>query len=75
MQPTAIGPFQFGVSIARIQRQHVPSPVPSASQPSKPRNVEDANGVRELSRQIATEMLSMKGFIGLLGVTLSRSHC
>jgi steroid delta-isomerase-like uncharacterized protein len=70
VQPTAIGPFQFGVS-TRVSNGSSAKPGAFSITAIAPRNVEDANGIREMSRQIATEMLSMKGFIGFLGVTLA----
>ena len=70
VQPTSIGPFQFGIS-TRVSTGSATKPGAFSITAITPRSPEDANGIRELSRQIATEMLSMKGFIGWVGVTLA----
>jgi steroid delta-isomerase-like uncharacterized protein len=70
VQPTSIAPFSFGVS-TRAWAGSMAKPGAFSITALKSRSPEDANGVREQSRQIATEMLSMKGFIGFLGVTVA----
>jgi steroid delta-isomerase-like uncharacterized protein len=69
-QPTAIGPFSFGTAV-RASTGSTAKPGAFSVTVLKARSLEDENGVRELSRQVATEMLSMKGFIGWVGVTIA----
>ena len=69
VQPTSIGPFSFGVA-TRAWNGSTTRPGAFSITALQARSPEDADGVRELSRAIATEMLSMNGFIGFLGVTV-----
>jgi steroid delta-isomerase-like uncharacterized protein len=69
VQPASIGPFTFGTSV-RASAGSTARPGAFSITALKSRSPEDANGVREFSRQIAAEMLSMKGFIGWVGVTV-----
>jgi steroid delta-isomerase-like uncharacterized protein len=69
VQPTAIGPFSFGTA-ARASAGSLAKPGAFSVTVLRSRGLEDENGVRELSRKIATEMLSMKGFIGWVAVTI-----
>jgi steroid delta-isomerase-like uncharacterized protein len=69
-QPKAVGPFSFGTAV-RASAGSTAKPGAFSVTVLKARSLEDENGVRELSRQIATEMLSMKGFIGWVGVTIA----
>jgi steroid delta-isomerase-like uncharacterized protein len=70
VQPSSIGPFNFGVS---VQASSGRSSKPGAFSVTviSPRNIEDETRIRELSREIAIEMLSMKGFIGWMGMTVA----
>jgi hypothetical protein len=70
VQPESIGPFAFGTAV-RASTGSRSKPGAFSVTVIAPRSVEDANNIRELSRQIATEMLSMKGFIGWVGVTVA----
>ena len=70
VQPKAIGPFSFGIS-TRASAGSTAKPGAFSVTVLKSKSPEDENAVRELSRQIATEMLSMKGFIGWVGVTIA----
>jgi steroid delta-isomerase-like uncharacterized protein len=70
VQPTAIGPFSFGVS-TRASAGSTAKPGAFSITALKSRSLQDTNGVREFSREIAVEMLSMKGFIGWVGVTVA----
>ena len=65
VQPTAIGPFTFGVA-TRAWSGKTGKPGAFSITALHARGPDDVNGVREQSRLIATEMLSMKGFIGLV---------
>jgi Predicted ester cyclase len=70
VQPTSIGPFQFGIS-TRVSKGSATRPGAFSITAITPRNAEDQNLIREMSRQVATEMLAMKGFIGWVGVTVA----
>jgi len=70
VQPTSIGPFQFGIS-TRVSKGSATRPGAFSITAITPRNAEDQNLIREMSRQVATEMLSMKGFIGWVAVTVA----
>ena len=67
VQPTAIGPFTFGTAV-RASAGSTAKPGAFSITAFHARGPDDAKGVGEQSRQIATEMLSMKGFIGYVGV-------
>jgi steroid delta-isomerase-like uncharacterized protein len=70
VQPSSIGPFSFGTAV-RASAGSAVKPGAFSITALKTRNAEDQSGVQELSRQVAAEMLSMKGFIGWVGVTIS----
>ena len=70
VQPSAIGPFSFGTAV-RASAGSTAKPGAFSITALRTRNAEDENRVRELSRQVAAEMLSMKGFIGWVGVTIA----
>ena len=70
VQPHAIGPFTFGTSV-RVSTDRPTRPGAFSVTAIAPRSDEDANNIREMSRQIAVELQSMKGFIGWVGVTLA----
>jgi len=65
VQPKAIGPFTFGVS-SRASGGSTARPGAFSITALRARDAADENGVRELSRQVATELLGMKGFIGFV---------
>ena len=67
VQPTAIGPFTFGTATRSWGGSRAKPGAFSITALHK-RHAEDEKGVSDLSRQIAMEMLSMKGFIGFVGV-------
>ena len=69
VQPDSLGPFSFGTSV-RASAGSTARPGAFSVTVLKSRSLEDTNGVREFSRQIAVEMLSMKGFIGWVGATV-----
>jgi steroid delta-isomerase-like uncharacterized protein len=70
VQPASIGPFTFGTAV-RASAGSTARPGGFSITALKTQNAEDDNRVRELSRQVAAEMLSMKGFIGWVGVTIA----
>ena len=70
VQPSSIGPFSFGTAV-RASAGSTLKPGAFSITALKTQNAEDENRVRELSRQVAAEMLSMKGFIGWVGVTIA----
>lgn len=69
VQPKAIGPFTFGIA-TRAWGGSAAKPGAFSITALQSRHAADEEAVREQSRQIAAEMLSMKGFIGFLGVTV-----
>jgi heme-degrading monooxygenase HmoA len=69
VQPKAIGPFTFGTAV-RAWGGASGKPGAFSITALHARSPEDQKGVSEQSRQIATEMLSMKGFLGFVGVTV-----
>jgi steroid delta-isomerase-like uncharacterized protein len=70
VQPTSVGPFQFGVAV-RVSSTGNTRPGAFSITAIAPRDAADENNIREFSRQIAAEMPTMKGFIGWLGVTIA----
>ena len=69
VQPTAIGPFAFGNS-ASVRSGRLDRPGAISVTKLEARDDADAEAVRQLSRQIATDMLGMDGFIGFVGATV-----
>ena len=69
MQPKAIGPFTFGTIDSYLGRLHGAAGAFSITA-LRARDADDENGVREMSRQVATELLGMKGFIGFVAATV-----
>src|SRR5688572_25566967 len=69
VQPSSLGPFSFGTA-ARAYAGSTARPGAFSITALRTKDAEDDNRVRELSRQVAAEMLSMKGFIGWVGVTI-----
>jgi steroid delta-isomerase-like uncharacterized protein len=70
VQPASVGPFQFGVA-ARVSNNSDAKPGAFSITAIAPRDAADENNIRQFSRQVAAEMLSMKGFIGWVGVTIA----
>ena len=70
VQPHAIGPFQFGYAVrAASDSQKVAGAVSLTWLDS--RSEEEAQQVRELTRQIVAELTKAPGFIGWLGVVIA----
>lgn len=69
VQPKAIGPFIFGTSV-RAWTGASAKPGAFSITALHARGPEEQQRVAEQGRQIATEMLSMKGFLGFVGVTV-----
>ena len=69
VQPKAIGPFGFGIS-TRVSSSSKATPGAFSITCLEIRTAEEQQQVREASRKIATEMLSMPGFISWLGATV-----
>jgi len=69
VQPTSIGPFSFGVATRAASGSRA-KPGAFSITVLQAQNAQDENSVREASRQIVTEMLSMKGFISWVGATV-----
>ena len=70
VQPTSVGPYQFGVAVRVATDSHT-KPGAFSITAITPHDTAEENRIREFSRQIAAEMLSMKGFIGWVGVTIA----
>ena len=70
VQPTSIGPFQFGIS-ASVSAGNQTRPGAFSITAITTRSAEDENNIREYSRRIAAELPSLKGFIGWVGVTVA----
>jgi steroid delta-isomerase-like uncharacterized protein len=70
VQPTSAGPFQFGIS-ARVSANGNTKPGAFSITAITPHDPAEENRIRAFSRQVAAEMLSMKGFIGWVGVTVA----
>jgi steroid delta-isomerase-like uncharacterized protein len=67
VQPSVLGPFAFGYAIA-VQSGKRSQPGAFSITSLQVRSEEEANRTREYSRQIATEMLKMPGFLGWTGM-------
>ena len=70
VQPTSIGPFQFGIS-SRVSAGTTTKPGAFSITAITTRNAEDENNIRQYSRQIAAGLPSLKGFIGWVAVTVA----
>lgn len=70
VQPTAVGPYQFGNAV-RVSTNSNTKPGAFSITAIAPHDADEENRIREFSRQVAVEMLSMKGFIGWVGVTIA----
>jgi steroid delta-isomerase-like uncharacterized protein len=69
LQPKELGPFTFGTAV-RVWGGKNAKPGAYSITALQARSAEDAAGVTEQSRQISMELLSMKGFLGNVGVTV-----
>ena len=69
VQPKAIGPFTFGTSI-RASTGKTATPAAFSITWIEVRTAEEQAAVRESSRKIAEEMLTMPGFISWVGTTV-----
>lgn len=69
VQPKAIGPFEFGIS-TRVSTGKQATPGAFSITWLEARNDEEKEAVRVSGRKVATEMLSMPGFIGFVGATV-----
>lgn len=69
VQPASVGPFQFGIS-TRVSTNSAARPDALSVTAITPRDAQDESRIREMSRRIAAEMPSMKGFIGWIGATV-----
>jgi steroid delta-isomerase-like uncharacterized protein len=69
VQPNAIGPFTFGTAV-RVWSGSSARPGAFSITALHARDAADIKNVTDQSRRIANELLSMKGFIGFLGVTV-----
>lgn len=70
VQPKAIGPFTFGNAV-RTWGGATGKPGAFSITALHSRGAEDTKAVSELGRQISTELLGMKGFLGLVTVTVA----
>jgi heme-degrading monooxygenase HmoA len=69
VQPTEVGPFTFGNSV-RVGGEIDGSPGAFSITSLQPKNAEDADRVRELSRETAAQMIGLDGFMGWVGVAI-----
>jgi steroid delta-isomerase-like uncharacterized protein len=69
VQPTEVGPFTFGTG-ARVGGGIEGAPGAFSITSLMPKNEEDLERVRELSRETAAQMTELDGFMGWVGVTL-----
>ena len=69
VQPTAIGPFSFGTASLVATGKNTKPGAFSVTMLCA-RSDDEVQKVKDLSRQIATEMLDMKGFISWVGITV-----
>jgi steroid delta-isomerase-like uncharacterized protein len=69
VQPKAIGPFTFGNAV-RAWGGSTARPGAFSVTALKARDADDAAGVADMGRQISTELLGMKGFIGLVSAAV-----
>lgn len=69
VQPKEIGPYTFGNAV-RTASPNKSKPGAFSITALRARSPEDVAGVSEMSRKMTQEMLGMKGFLGLVGVTV-----
>lgn len=67
VQPHGIGPFSFGTSV-RVANGRQANPGAFSITALQARSEQEKETIRNQSRQIATEMLKMEGFISFVGV-------
>jgi steroid delta-isomerase-like uncharacterized protein len=71
VQPHAIGSFSFGTSVS-VQSGKTCKPGAYSITKLEARSEDEIQQIRQLTRQIATEMLQMPGFISLVAMTVGR---
>jgi steroid delta-isomerase-like uncharacterized protein len=71
VQPHAVGPFSFGTSVS-VQTGKTCKPGAFSITKLETRSEDEAQQIRQLTRQISTEMLQMPGFISLVTMVVSR---
>jgi steroid delta-isomerase-like uncharacterized protein len=71
VQPHAIGSFSFGTSVS-LQSGKTCKPGAFSITKLEMRSEDEVQRIRELTRQIATEILQMPGFISLITITIGR---
>jgi hypothetical protein len=69
VQPQAIGPFSFGISTSAQTGKNIKPGAFSVTM-LEARSDEEVEQIGEISREIASEMLEMQGFIGWTGMTI-----
>ena len=69
VQPKAIGPFSFGISTSARTGKNIKPGAFSVTM-LEARSDEEVEEIREISREIVSEMLEMQGFIGWTGMTI-----
>ncbi len=69
VQPRSLGPFHFGVS-TRVTSGNKAVPGAFSITSLEARSDEEKEKIRESSRKVAQELLSMPGFISFVGVTV-----
>jgi steroid delta-isomerase-like uncharacterized protein len=69
VQPSAIGPFRWGTSVA-VPGEKRTRPGAFSITSLNVRTDEEANQVREASRQIALETMKMPGFLGFMAMSV-----
>lgn len=69
VQPTTVGPFSFGTS-TRASSGRTATPGAFSITWLEARSEEEREYIVEISRKVATEMLSMPGFIGWVGTVV-----
>jgi steroid delta-isomerase-like uncharacterized protein len=69
VQPSEVGPFQFGTAV-RVRGDIHGEPGAFSITSLKPKNAEDVERVRELSRATAAQMTQLDGFMGWVGATI-----
>lgn len=71
VQPQQVGPFAFGTSVS-VRNGKTARPGAFSITELRARSDQEVTEIRELSRQIAMEMLPMNGFLGWVGMTVGR---
>jgi hypothetical protein len=69
VQPNTVGPFTFGIS-TRVGSERTGAPGAFSITSLEPRSPEDGAQISEISRDVATQMMGLEGFMGWVGVTV-----